>query len=66
MTSESMQKIFDLKLVPLVVLDDATDAVPMAKALVEGGIPVAEVTFPDRLGCRRSSGPWPSRCRRSW
>lgn len=45
MTSESMQKIFDLKLVPLVVLDDATDAVPMAKALVEGGIPVAEVTF---------------------
>ena len=45
MTSESMQKIFDLKLVPLVVLDDATDAIPMAKALVEGGIPVAEVTF---------------------
>lgn len=45
MTSESMQKIFDLKLVPLVVLDDAADAVPMAKALVEGGIPVAEVTF---------------------
>lgn len=45
MTSESMQKIFDLKLVPLVVLDDATDAIPMAKALVEGGIPMAEVTF---------------------
>ena len=45
MTSESMQKIFDLKLVPLVVLYDASDAVPMAKALVEGGIPVAEVTF---------------------
>ena len=45
MTSESMQRIFDLKLVPLVVLDDAADAVPMAKALVEGGIPVAEVTF---------------------
>ncbi len=45
MTSESMQKIFDLKLVPLVVLDDAADAVPMAKALVEGGISVAEVTF---------------------
>lgn len=45
MTSESMQKIFDLKLVPLVVLDDAADAVTMAKALVEGGIPVAEVTF---------------------
>ncbi len=45
MISENMQKILELKLVPLVVLDDAADAVPMAKALVAGGIPVAEVTF---------------------
>ena len=40
-----MQKIFDLKLVPLVVLEDASDAIPMAKALIAGGLPVAEVTF---------------------
>ena len=32
-------------LVPVVVLNDARDAVPLAKALCEGGLPVAEVTF---------------------
>ena len=32
-------------IVPVVVLDDAKDAVPLAKALTEGGLPCAEVTF---------------------
>ena len=38
-------KIFNIGLVPLVVLDDASDAVDFAKALVKGSIPIAEVTF---------------------
>ncbi len=33
------------RLVPVVVLDDASDAGPLADALVAGGLPVAEVTF---------------------
>jgi 2-dehydro-3-deoxyphosphogluconate aldolase/(4S)-4-hydroxy-2-oxoglutarate aldolase len=33
------------RLVPVVVLDDAADAGPLADALVGGGLPVAEVTF---------------------
>lgn len=33
------------RLVPVVVLDDAGDAGPLAEALVGGGLPVAEVTF---------------------
>ena len=33
------------RLVPVVVLDDAADADPLAAALVAGGLPVAEVTF---------------------
>ena len=33
------------RLVPVVVLDDAKDADPLAAALVAGGLPVAEVTF---------------------
>lgn len=45
MISENMQTIFDIGLVPLVVLEDAADAVPFGQALVDGGIPVAEVTF---------------------
>lgn len=34
-----------LMIVPVVVLDDAKDAAPLAKALCDGGLPVAEVTF---------------------
>ena len=38
-------KIAELGVVPVVVLEDAKDAAPLAKALVEGGLPCAEVTF---------------------
>jgi 2-dehydro-3-deoxyphosphogluconate aldolase/(4S)-4-hydroxy-2-oxoglutarate aldolase len=31
--------------VPVLVIDDVTDAVPLAKALVEGGLPVLEITL---------------------
>ncbi len=30
---------------PVVVLDDAKDAKPLAEALIKGGLPCAEVTF---------------------
>lgn len=39
------EKISQFGLVPVVVLEDEKDALPLAKALVEGGLPVAEVTF---------------------
>lgn len=50
MISEHMQKILNIGLVPLVVLDNVKDAVPLAKALVAGGIPIAEVTFRTSVG----------------
>lgn len=34
-----------VRLLPVVVLDRPEDAVPLARALVAGGLPVAEVTF---------------------
>ena len=34
-----------LGVVPVVVLNNAKDALPLAKALIEGGLPCAEVTF---------------------
>ncbi len=43
--SDVMQKIHELKLVPVVVLNDAQDAAPLAEALIAGGLPCAEVTF---------------------
>lgn len=39
------EKISTLGVVPVVVLEDAKDAAPLTKALVEGGLPCAEVTF---------------------
>ncbi len=39
------QAIAKLGVVPVVVLEDAKDAEPLAKALCEGGLPCAEVTF---------------------
>lgn len=35
----------EIGIVPVVVLDDAKDAAPLAEALIEGGLPCAEVTF---------------------
>ena len=44
-----MDKIFEtlgrIGIVPVVVIDNAEDAVPLAKALSEGGLPAAEITF---------------------
>lgn len=45
MEASIIEIIKQTRFVPLVVLDDANDAVSFAKALVDGGIPIAEVTF---------------------
>lgn len=37
--------IEETKIVPVVVLNNEADAEPLAEALLEGGLPVAEVTF---------------------
>ncbi|NCT91701.1 bifunctional 4-hydroxy-2-oxoglutarate aldolase/2-dehydro-3-deoxy-phosphogluconate aldolase [Cellulomonas sp. APG4] len=42
---DALAALADARLVPVVVLDDAGDAGPLAEALVTGGLPVAEVTF---------------------
>lgn len=43
--NEVLKKIGEIGIIPVVVLDDAKDAAPLAKALMEGGLPCAEVTF---------------------
>lgn len=42
---EVLEKIREIGIVPVVVLNDAKDAIPLAKALCDGGLPCAEVTF---------------------
>lgn len=38
-------EMFSARIVPVVVLHDAKDAEPLGRALIAGGLPVAEVTF---------------------
>ena len=46
MTKNELLKFFhDVAIVPVVKIDDAAKAVPLAKALIKGGIPTAEITF---------------------
>ena len=39
------EQFHEFGVVPVVVLEDAKDALPLAEALTEGGLPCAEVTF---------------------
>ena len=43
--TEMMKKLQKLGIVPVVVLNNAEDALPLGEALVKGGLPCAEVTF---------------------
>ena len=43
--SQMLDKLGSLKLIPVVVIENAADAAPLGKALIEGGLPCAEVTF---------------------
>ena len=42
---EFLKQVEALKIVPVVVLEDVKDAIPLGQALMNGGLPVAEVTF---------------------
>ncbi|MEG0909999.1 MAG: bifunctional 4-hydroxy-2-oxoglutarate aldolase/2-dehydro-3-deoxy-phosphogluconate aldolase [Ruthenibacterium sp.] len=43
--NEVLQKIYEIGIIPVIAIDDPDKAVPLAKALVAGGLPAAEVTF---------------------
>lgn len=43
--SALLEQLRKLRIVPVIVIDDPNDAAALASALVEGGLPIAEVTF---------------------
>ncbi|PHV70220.1 2-dehydro-3-deoxyphosphogluconate aldolase [Sporanaerobium hydrogeniformans] len=51
--NDVLKQINALGIVPVVKIDRVEDAVPLAKALCEGGLPVAEVTF--RTACAKEA-----------
>ncbi|MCL2811187.1 MAG: bifunctional 4-hydroxy-2-oxoglutarate aldolase/2-dehydro-3-deoxy-phosphogluconate aldolase [Clostridia bacterium] len=42
---EMLQRLSLAGIVPVIKVDDAADAVPLCRALAQGGLPVAEITF---------------------
>ena len=43
--NEILQTISNIGIIPVIAIDDAAKAVPLARALADGGLPAAEVTF---------------------
>ena len=44
------KRMYEIGIIPVIAMDDAALAVPLANALVKGGIPAAEVTFRTAAG----------------
>ena len=40
-----MTELYNIGLIPVIKIENADDAVPLAKALIDGGLPAAEITF---------------------
>ena len=47
--SDMMKELYSIGLIPVIKIENADDAVPLAKALIDGGLPAAEITF--RTSC---------------
>ena len=43
--NETLKKIGELGIVPVVKMEKAEDALPLGKALIDGDLPIAEITF---------------------
>ena len=45
MNNEMISELYSIGLIPVIKIENADDAVPLAKALIDGGLPAAEITF---------------------
>lgn len=47
--NDMIKQLYTIGLIPVIKIEDPNDAVPLAKALIDGGLPAAEITF--RTAC---------------
>ena len=45
MNNNMMSELYSIGLIPVIKIENPDDAVPLAKALIDGGLPAAEITF---------------------
>ena len=43
--NDMIKELYSIGLIPVIKIENAEDAVPLAKALIDGGLPAAEITF---------------------
>ena len=51
--NDVIKELSKIGIVPVIKIDNADDAKPLAKALIDGGLPCAEVTF--RTACAKEA-----------
>jgi 2-dehydro-3-deoxyphosphogluconate aldolase/(4S)-4-hydroxy-2-oxoglutarate aldolase len=44
-TTDALERLRAVRIVPVITIDDPADAVPLARALTDGGLACAEITF---------------------
>ncbi len=49
MDKKMFDELYSIGVIPVIKIEDPDDAVPLAKALIDGGLPAAEITF--RTAC---------------
>lgn len=47
------EELYSIGIIPVIKIEDPDDAVPLAKALIDGGLPAAEITF--RTACAKEA-----------
>ena len=47
--NDMIKELYSIGLIPVIKIENADDAIPLAKALIDGGLPAAEITF--RTAC---------------
>ena len=45
MFEEIIQKLYKIRLIPVVIINDSKNAIDLVEALIEGGLPCVEITF---------------------
>ena len=59
-----VEKVYQIGIIPVIAFNSVDEALPLCKALAEGGLPAAEVTFPHRMVLRSASARSTRRCPR--
>ena len=45
MNNDMIKELYEIGLIPVIKIENPNDALPLAKALIDGGLPAAEITF---------------------